>query len=60
MNLSPTQQILIGFALFVAVNATAQGLIPADTTEGKWVILLVSSASLWLQRLGIRTTPPEQ
>jgi len=59
MNLTPTQQILIGFVLFVAANAAAQGLIP-DTETGKWIVLITSSASLWLQRLGIRTTPPEQ
>jgi len=57
--MTTNQQYLLGFLLFVAANAAAQGLIP-DTVIGKWVVLVTSSASLWLQRLGINTQPPEK
>ena len=57
--MKPDVQMLVGFVIFVIVNAATQGLIP-DTMAGKWVVFIASSASLWLQAIGIRTTPPEK
>ena len=51
--------MLLGFALFIGANAIAQGLIP-DTLAGKWVVLLITSTTLWLQRVGLNTPAPRQ
>jgi hypothetical protein len=61
--MKPQVQLLIGFALFVVANASAQGLIP-DTTSGKWVILVSTCLTLWMQKMGIDTPidrkPPKE
>ena len=52
----PQVQLFIGFALFVVANAAGQGLIP-DTLVGKWVILVSTCATLYMQKLGLGTEP---
>lgn len=52
----PQVQLLIGFALFVVANASAQGMIP-NTTPGKWVVLVATSLTLYMQKIGLSTEP---
>jgi hypothetical protein len=52
----PQVQLLIGFALFVITNASGQGLIP-DTVTGKWVLVISSCLTLYMQKLGLGTEP---
>ncbi len=52
----PQVQMLIGFVLFVVGNASAQGLIP-DNEGGKWLILVCTSLTLYMQKLGLDTNP---
>lgn len=59
-EMSKSVQYSIGFFLFVMANASAQGLIP-DTDGGRWIVLICTSMTLWLQKMGIDTpTRPEQ
>jgi hypothetical protein len=51
--------LLIGFALFVITNASGQGLIP-DTVTGKWVLVISSCLTLYMQKLGLGTDPDQK
>ena len=55
----PQVQLLIGFALFVITNASGHGLIP-DTVTGKWVLVISSCLTLYMQKLGLGTYPDEK